>query len=880
MPFLWLWVFILTIACIFLAYRLSVISGALRNIEQTVRRNRQAEEKAEVKELRNGAVPKKPAGPPSPSAKPATAAFSTPVAEKKVPLQAPSPVSGGMPHHSPTIKAVTNFIKGGNIWVTGGIVLLVLGLVFAFSYISMRYQIPGEVKVSGGLLLGFALFVFGWRQRTARHSFGLILQGGSIGIIFLSLFASVKIYDVFPVEIVFPLTALLILLSGVLSVLQNSQLTALFAAVIGFAAPVLLSSGSGKYMALFSYYTLLNLGILGIAFKKYWRYLNAAGFVFTFVVGMAWGLQYYEDVFFLNVEIFLVVFFLIYTAVNILSMLRQTGIRVENAFAVTTSFAYMGIQLGITEYYDYGQAIAAFTLGMFYILLSIFLGRKLREKLKLLITLYLALGVIFVNMSLPLFFSGAMSAGLWAAEGTVLVILGVYQNNRFFRWFGLIVATAAVISSWLVYSNPFHSPFLDGVWVSRFLSSCALLVSSGALFRMKNRENSFLAPAFLLFGAVMWFAAFGNEFWQQGYRLETAYLVLVSFSALLFTLAGRKMGWPLPQTSAVLPAVFAIYLFLPALASFFVSFLPLDDPGYFSFFPVAYLWTDWRWAGWLAFTATYGVLLYIYRRKEGALAGFMRASLFFITVLMFATNIQELSDYIISKADISFFFYGTQGLLFMAVSSILAARLKVFEKYAAVRLCGGGAVVIYLLMWVLESGKYPMQANTWEIANLPLLNPVDGVAAAVMAAIAYWFLHIKYRSVSAKLPKGCEKAFAVAIALTFFYWLHFAIARAVCYYADGYYNINWLFNSGAYQLSVAILWGIAGLTLMLGGHKKHIRAYWTMGAALLAADALKLFLIDLSRVGTLPRIGSFMALGALFIIIGYFVPLPPKEQKI
>ena len=42
---------------------------------------------------------------------------------------------------------------------------------------------------------------------------------------------------------------------------------------------------------LFSYYAVLNAGILGIAWFKAWRILNLVGFAFTFVIGALWGVQ-------------------------------------------------------------------------------------------------------------------------------------------------------------------------------------------------------------------------------------------------------------------------------------------------------------------------------------------------------------------------------------------------------------------------------------------------------------------------------------------------------------------------------------------------------------------------------------------------------------
>jgi uncharacterized membrane protein len=43
---------------------------------------------------------------------------------------------------------------------------------------------------------------------------------------------------------------------------------------------------------------------------------------------------------------------------------------------------------------------------------------------------------------------------------------------------------------------------------------------------------------------------------------------------------------------------------------------------------------------------------------------------------------------------------------------------------------------------------------------------------------------------------------------------------------------------------------------------------------------LKLFLVDLSSIGTVPRIVSFMVVGALLLATGYWAPLPPKREAL
>jgi uncharacterized membrane protein len=54
---------------------------------------------------------------------------------------------------------------------------------------------------------------------------------------------------------------------------------------------------------------------------------------------------------------------------------------------------------------------------------------------------------------------------------------------------------------------------------------------------------------------------------------------------------------------------------------------------------------------------------------------------------------------------------------------------------------------------------------------------------------------------------------------------------------------------------------------------------WFVGAGLLAVVVAKLFVVDLVGVGTVARIVSFLAVGALMLGIGYVAPLPPRATR-
>jgi uncharacterized membrane protein len=78
---------------------------------------------------------------------------------------------------------------------------------------------------------------------------------------------------------------------------------------------------------------------------------------------------------------------------------------------------------------------------------------------------------------------------------------------------------------------------------------------------------------------------------------------------------------------------------------------------------------------------------------------------------------------------------------------------------------------------------------------------------------------------------------------------------------------------------LSIVWTLIALPLMIVGHRRARRELWLIGAALIALVVAKLFFIELGNQGGLARIVSFIGVGVLLLIVGYFAPLPPRRAE-
>ena len=75
-----------------------------------------------------------------------------------------------------------------------------------------------------------------------------------------------------------------------------------------------------------------------------------------------------------------------------------------------------------------------------------------------------------------------------------------------------------------------------------------------------------------------------------------------------------------------------------------------------------------------------------------------------------------------------------------------------------------------------------------------------------------------------------------------------------------------------------MFWTVLAFALMLVARVRRERMPWMVGAVLMAVVVVKLFTLDLSHLSGIERIVAFIGVGILMLLMGYFVPLPPKTS--
>jgi len=181
-------------------------------------------------------------------------------------------------------------------------------------------------------------------------------------------------------------------------------------------------------------------------------------------------------------------------------------------------------------------------------------------------------------------------------------------------------------------------------------------------------------------------------------------------------------------------------------------------------------------------------------------------------------------------------------------------------------------VALYLLLWLWVGNAESGSASL--LPYVPLLNPLELGQGLVLLVLMLW-LRALPTSLQQHLPRPALLGTLGATAFA----LYTGMVLRICHHWAG---VGWsgtaLFASTLTQAALSVAWSVVGVALMLVGHRRGRRIVWVVGAALLGVVVAKLFLVELADRGGLYRIVSFIVVGVLLLVVGYFAPIPPKRD--
>ena len=894
------------------------------------------------------------------------------------------------------IHAARNWLLGGNTVLRVGVVLLFFGLAFLLRYATEGMVVPLEVRYAGVALAALALMGLGWWLRQRNPDYALILQGAGIGVLYLTVFAAMRLHPLLDPAAALGLLVAVTVFSALLAIKQDSLALACAAALGGFAAPILTSTGAGSHVALFSYFLLLNAGILAIAWFKAWRLLNVIGFVGTFSIGFTWGLRAYTPDLLASTEPFLIGFFLMYLAIGLLYARRKlqeaqdvpqtedrsallqwsarNGDYVDGTLLFGPPLVGFGLQFALVQHLPLAAAFSALVLGFLYMGLAYALrgGRAW-----LLAQTCLALGVIFTSLAIPLGLDARWTTTAWAVEGAGIYWLGLRQQRPVARAFALLLQLGAALI-FLSELREGDSSLLNGSTLGALLVGVALLFSfwqlhQAPLERSRSWERQglpvlacagltfiyLLAPLFFFsHGTVIGWALAGLLTLLVGVRLPSrsvlvsALVVQLLAGVLVILAAGAAEDRVLLAHAGFwAPALLGMAALLGSwqLQRYAHTFSGLDlqrlsygllawgagwwalalssEVLHFAAPPLQSTWllgllalsvALWAWLAlrlaWpalgvlctLLIPAAALVLLGAWHSRYHPAADFG----WLVWTLLFAVHflsLKRLATLLPATVASIAHVLGCWLLLAVLVLELRYGLLVLSEQYNAWRWLGWALVpsVYLVLMAVPRAWPWPLSNYSREyrlyaalplallmlawfwLANIasdgsaeplpyvPLINPLEIGLLFSLFGVYLWS-----RNTLDQLPFAQGQLSQIVAGVSLFALFTAMVMRTAHHWSGVPYELEALLESMRVQAGLSIVWTLIALGLMIGGHLRSRRQVWLVGAALIGVVVAKLLFVELSNRGGLARIVSFIGVGVLLLVVGYFAPLPPRRIEI
>jgi len=514
---------------------------------------------------------------------------------------------------------------------------------------------------------------------------------------------------------------------------------------------------------------------------------------------------------------------------------------------------------------------------------------------------------------------GVLRADLLVASA-LLTATGLYFIAKRMAWSlagGLALAAQAIAGvmmlehaarTWLSgfgASNLFERPFLGALMIF-----AGAIVSAWALMRQNSQNGDSLKGVYRLtlawsmlwwFSQVLpdlsgwlasWYDGFGSHYtFSTGFaRFCYAYLLLLAITILPALLAARRLRWPALR-----------WFTLPVWLGLAVSSGQLLMVLYLEPLPSAEAWTSyvtlWLAGEWL---------LRAWPANDWTIRPTALRALHLVRSTGPWLMVWPLAAYHIDK-----WLSGTDAearLLADAgwtTDASWARFLPAWLMMAAVawlmrRTRAGGWPVAPIAEWYrrrlipLACGWAALLVTAWNLTQdgamaplpyIPLLNPLDLSTCFAMLMVYGCQRHLREHQ-----PPGGMRSYLLQAwpahwvaplpltgALLGYLWFNLALLRTVSHYIDIPYEAEAMFASQFVQALLSLVWSVTALVMMRYAARRTLRAVWIGGAVLLALVVAKLFLIDLSNVGGVERIVSFVGVGALMVGIGYLAPYPTTE---
>lgn len=401
---------------------------------------------------------------------------------------------------SPKLKTDLEKFIGENLINKIGIAITVIGISIGAKYSIDHNLISPLTRIILSYLFGLSLLGLGLKLKRNYEGYSAVLVSGAMAILYFVTYAGYAIFELFPQVPAFLLMLLFTAFTVLAALKYNRQVIAHIGLVGAYAVPFLLSEGSGKVEILFAYIAIINIGILAISFKKYWKPLYYFSFALTWLIFSAWSVSQYDDAkpFYMALgfqTIYFAIFYLTFLAYKLVKKEHfQTS---DILLLLANSFVFYGLGYSlISGHNSNSQFLGLFTFGnaiTHLIAALVIYQRKLADKN----IFYLVSGLmmVFITITIPVQLDGDWVTLLWAGEAALLFWIGRTKSAPIYERLSfplMALAFGSLLQDWAgfyINGNASVQPFLN----IHFLTS-VLFIAFFGFINVVNYKSINSAP--------------------------------------------------------------------------------------------------------------------------------------------------------------------------------------------------------------------------------------------------------------------------------------------------------------------------------------------------------------------------------------------------
>lgn len=745
------------------------------------------------------------------------------------------------------IEQIKQWIFQGNPVLKVAIVVLVIGVILLLRFATEHWQLSLALKLFMVAVVSVVVTILGYVSLSKNRSFALALEGLGLAGLFLTLFFAYYNHVITSLETASLFFAVIMLITLILSLRQQAIELALMAMMVAYIAPFTLPIREATAIELIAYYFVINLAVVILSTLRPWKMLNQIAFLMTVLIGGSYAFihGHLQDRAIMTLLVLAHSAIFIWLAFRFSQLLAKSDLeqfKLKPALDIALIFgapivSYACIYLMFFQEMAW-QVVMSCLFAVVYAVLCLLAKRN--QSIGLISQSYFSLMLIFLALIPPILLREQWSVVGWALEGMLIFILALLRHSAISRYLAMGLLVVAGISS--LYYLVELIEFPRSIFWCLALSYLAVVVFANVKTSFQQQLSLtitlFLSGLSLIASSLLlWLSA---DFFDDRQSLILSLVFVAGLYAVLNEILLRAHAggtWRLPKAFALIPMFIFAFAFVVQLfnqggiewsslyervgfgfACLFMTFLCLR--------PSTALAQENEWV-------SFGILLSL---------GFASLTLFpsmpFISVVILP--------------------------LVFAGWSYMQAPNSIWSQ-----LWQAKSVLLLMFIWIVSSQLLSEQA--FNLYWMPVLNPFDLISLAMLLG-SIWMLLLQLR---AGLDRGIV---AILMVLSLLWLSSYIVLRALHVYLDTPYNTRLIWENATIQLAFTLLWvGLALISMSLAT-RKQLRSMWILGASILFIVTLKLVLLDLSHVGTLTRVISFLGAGLVMLMIAYIAPIPETEK--